>query len=92
MVQVNKKYKPCCGRICGLGGCQTQEDGGCYCLCRLKDKEQMLLSLLDGTSYQVNGAVIYEPGRVKTPAGGFFKENYLRELEKVRERIKTYEI
>jgi hypothetical protein len=31
------KYKPCCGRRCLLYRCETQESGGCSCVCRLVD-------------------------------------------------------
>lgn len=78
--------------ICGLGNCATRDAGGCYCLCRLKDGKSMLLSLLDGTSCRINGCVVYEPGRIRTPLGGFEKDNALKELASVREKIKTYEL
>jgi len=77
---------------CGVGGCKTRESGGCYCLCRLKDRESMLLSLLDGTSYRINDGVVYEPGRIPTPVRGFEKDNTLKELEQVREKIKSYKL
>ena len=86
------KYNGCCDKVCALGYCETRELGGCYCLCRLKDKEVMLLSLLDGSSYRVEDAVVYRPGIIPTPVGGFERINVLKELERVRERIKTYEV
>lgn len=41
------KYKPCCDKRCMLFDCETREDGGCYCLCRLKDFEETLASLIE---------------------------------------------
>lgn len=86
------KYKTCCARRCMVHGCDTKDNGGCYCLCRLKDREHTLLSLLDGTSYREKGFIIYEPGRIKTPLGGFEKDNATKDLDEVRKRIKEYEI
>lgn len=86
------KYKPCCDKRCGVSGCKTKEDGGCYCLCRLKDAKSTMLSLLDGTSYRWNGGIIYEPGRIKIPLDGLEKQNARKELEKIIEKIKTYEV
>jgi len=86
------KYKACCGRRCCLGKCETRKQGGCYCICRLKYAKRSLERLLDGTSYSYKGAIIYEPGRVKTPLGGLERQNRLDELDQVRAKIKEYEI
>lgn len=86
------KYKPCCNARCLVGGCKTQESGGCYCLCRLKDAEQTCLRLLSGECYRFGPGIIYKPGRIATPLEGDEKEKTECELYEIRERIKTYEI
>lgn len=85
------KYKPCCNKICCLGSCEVQAQGGCYCLCRLKDYESQLIDLIEGECHRNNGCVIYKPGLKITP-NAFEKENDEKELKKVREKIKEYEI
>jgi hypothetical protein len=85
------KYKPCCGRRCPLGNCETREEGGCYCLCRLKDAESSYLSLLAGSSYRYSGAQIYVSGKT-FPLSDDEKKEYHSGLEQIREKIKDYEI
>lgn len=84
------KYKPCCGRRCLLASCKTREAGGCYCLCRLKDMEGSLISMLKGHSYRCGPGVIYQPGR-NVPLEGEEKEKVIQDLEKVRQMFKKYE-
>jgi hypothetical protein len=86
------KYKPCCSKRCLLGRCEIRENGGCYCLCSLKDHENTLLSLLDGTSYRFENGIIYDPNRIPSPLGGFERKNAEELLERVRAKIKTYEV
>ena len=52
------KYKPCCGRRCGLANCKTQERGGCYCTCRLVDMISSLESVIEGRSV-ARGCIYY---------------------------------
>lgn len=78
---------------CCVGGCSTQEAGGCYCVCRLKGSESTLVSLLEGKAYLgVGGGIIFETNRAPTPLVGHEKEKTLQELKEVREKIKSYEI
>jgi hypothetical protein len=86
------KYKPCCGKRCMLGNCKTREDGGCYCLCHLKDHEAMILSLLDGTSKRYGDGIIFNPNVEAIPLEGDEKEKTQEELEKVKLQIKEYEV
>ena len=86
------KYKPCCGTGCLVGGCRTREAGGCYCVCRLKDREQTLQDLIYGKCYRRNGVIVYEAGIEKVPVHANDRRLALAELEKVRERLKKYEI
>ena len=89
---MNKKYKPCCGRRCLVLGCKSQEAGACYCLCRLIDQEFTIKALLNGTSYAHKGGIIYEPSRTPSPLTGDEKQEREKQLESVREKIKTYEL
>lgn len=86
------KYKPCCDKICALFGCETQKSGGCYCLCRLKDHESDLIHILEGKSYLQGDYIVYVPTRKPSPLKGQEKEDILIKLEKVRKKIKEYEI
>lgn len=92
MSEIKQKYKPCCGRRCLLGICQTRAEGGCYCLCRLKDYEDECLSISEGRSYRSNGAVVYLPNRKPIPLTGVDKDKVEKNLQQIREKIKTYEI
>ena len=85
------KYKPCCGRRCVLGNCPTQASGGCYCLCSLKDHESQLEDLISGRCHRQGNCIIYKPGFIATP-NDFEVQNDTKELEKVRAKIKEYEI
>lgn len=86
------KYKPCCDTRCLVGGCKTREDGGCYCVCRLKDAESSRLSLLEGRSYRFGGGIIYEPGRTPVPLEGKEEQETLNELMNIRKKLKEYEV
>lgn len=85
------RYKACCNSVCLIGNCKTRDAGGCYCVCRLKDYEDTLLSVLEGSSFWEGGGFIYEPARCRPPEGEE-KEKTLAELQKVREKLKDYEI
>ena len=85
------KYKRCCGRMCLLYSCKTREEGGCYCLCSLKDYESSLLSLISGHSYQINGCIIFEPNRKPIHLEGKDLLDKQELLENVRMKIKEYE-
>jgi hypothetical protein len=77
------KYKPCCVRRCGVGGCKTREQGGCYCICRLIDAIHMTKNIIEGKSFRKNGMIV-------TPAADLRKE-YLpgltKEAKKVEEEL-----
>lgn len=85
-----KLYTPCCNTVCLLGNCETRENGGCYCVCRLKDAESSCISLLEGKSYRKNGGIIYEPRRIPIPLVGEEKNQVEDNLKTIRERIKSY--
>ncbi len=86
------KYKNCCDRSCLLSHCETRNNGGCYCVCRLKDAENTCISLLEGKSYRSGVGIIYEPGRHKPLTEGEEKEKTLQQLANIRMRLKEYEI
>jgi hypothetical protein len=76
-----------------VGGCSTREEGGCYCVCRLKGSESTLLFILEGKAYVGDGGgIIYETNRDPIPLIGDEKEKTLQELKEVREKLKSYEI
>lgn len=85
------KYKPCCGRRCLLSKCATRDQGGCYCLCRLKDREGTILSLLAGRFYRRCGGIIYDHNRKPIPLEGEERDRVLKDIEAIRAKIKTYE-
>lgn len=85
------KYKPCCDSVCLLSYCETREAGGCYCVCRIKDSESSLISELKGETFRQREARVYVPGR-GIPLEGDVEEKVLEELQKVREKLKEYEI
>lgn len=85
------KYKSCCGRRCLLGSCETRDVGGCYCVCCLKDLESSLTNIISGSTYRQGNGIIYIPGR-EIPLKGKEKEETLKELDEVREKLKKYEI
>ncbi len=86
------KYKPCCGRRCLLGSCETRESGGCYCLCRLKDHENTLNDLLSGKVFQKDVGIIYIPNKTQIPLTGEEREEIIKKLEKLKIKLKEYEI
>lgn len=88
---MKKKYKPCCSKTCLVSGCETNELGGCYCVCRLVDAENTCLGLLEGKFFRQGGGIIYIPGRL-VPLVGPEKEETEKELIIIRERLKSYEI
>ncbi|CAB4126580.1 hypothetical protein UFOVP80_38 [uncultured Caudovirales phage] len=59
------KYKPCCDRRCLVAGCEINENGGCYCACRIADALHELQSILKGHTIVSNGAMVYIPDPVK---------------------------
>lgn len=85
------KYKSCCTSRCLLGTCETRDNGGCYCVCRLKDHEKTQLSLIEGSSYAHKGMVIYEPGKKTVPTPEDVKR-YQERLGVIRTKLKEYEI
>ncbi len=85
-----KKYKPCCSNRCLLGNCETRDDGGCYCLCRLKDSEHNLMNVLEGRTCLKNGLFIYSPNIIPKPIEGEEKEKIEKRLQDVRDKIKEY--
>ncbi len=84
------KYKPCCDNRCMVAGCTTRENGGCYCVCRLKDFERSLLSELSGNTIRFGAGMISRPGKFE-PLKGEEKENIDKQLEVIRQRLKKYE-
>jgi hypothetical protein len=52
------KYKPCCGRRCLLANCQTRDNGGCYCVCRIKDNIEILESTIRGEMLEMGSLFI----------------------------------
>lgn len=77
---------------CLMAGCETEKLGGCFCLCRLRDRKHELECLLEGAMLRKKGAVVYVPFRERIPLKGVEREMTLRQLEKIRERIAEYEI
>ena len=86
-----KKYKPCCDLKCLNGRCETRENGGCYCLCRMIDRESSLLLALEGALSRKEGYSIYVPGRY-IEVSQDEKNKLTKELYQLREKIKKYEI
>lgn len=74
-----------------LGHCETREDGGCYCVCLLKDAENNIERLLEGRTYKYGTGIIYDPRRPGKPLEGTEKEEALKELHDIRNRLKDYE-
>lgn len=64
------KYKACCGMRCLVAGCEINENGGCYCACRLSDR----ISLLEGV---IKGKTLHR-GCVYYPSIEARNENYNR--------------
>lgn len=79
------KYKPCCGRRCLNFTCETRENGGCYCLCRLIDYIHTLEDIIHD-----RGVIKY--GRIYLLPGSFekFKENMNEEEKIEREKEKEW--
>lgn len=92
MSDVKLKYKPCCNRRCCLGLCQTRSQGGCYCVCRLKDYEENCHDLLKGRAVRSNGVITFDPNGMPIPLGGFERDNVMKDLEEIQKRLKTYKI
>lgn len=91
------KYKPCCGRRCLLGNCETRESGGCYCVCQLVDHINTLEQLIKREIVSPN---VWFGSKEDTEK--YYRENkekcdkYIAEapalLEKAKKRLKKYEI
>lgn len=83
------KYKSCCNIKCALAHCETREQGGCYCVCRLKDQENQLQSLIAGQMYEQDGCIIYRPERSCEPPDN--KCILEKRLKAIRLQLKKYE-
>jgi len=91
------KYKPCCGSRCLLGYCETRENGGCYCVCRLIDHIHTLEGLING---DIVSPFIWFGDKKKQEE--YYEKNkeecdkYINQspklLEKAKEKLKFYEI
>jgi hypothetical protein len=98
------KYKPCCERICMVSGCETQEQGGCYCVCRLLDYLNNFKLTLDGYQIYRNKCIIYYPDKVMAQEAyknlidnqKIDHDEYVKKIpERIRQlenKIKSYEI
>lgn len=55
------KYKACCEWRCLLGNCDIRDNGGCKCVCNLKDAISGLESVIEGIELPWGGGYIYYP-------------------------------
>jgi hypothetical protein len=96
------KFKACCAYQCALGGCETRENGGCYCLCRLFDRLHALENVIEGKQFVLpsGGSVYYaeEEDRKrfyqnnKEMVDEFKINKAPKLLEEVKSKIKEYEM
>ncbi len=100
-----KKYKPCYERRCLVYGCKSQEQGACYCICRLIDRIGTLQDIIDGSMIKDGAACIYIPDeqrrrvhieKMTNERRKEYEDFRLNEapelLKKHQEKLKTYEI
>lgn len=88
-----KKYKSCCGLRCLLEKCEVRDNGGCYCVCILKDYEHSLERVLDRSIGLIpGGGFIYKPEKAYPPLHSFERIEIKKKLKNIRKKIKTYEL
>lgn len=96
------KYKPCCNLYCLMLNCETRENGGCACVCKIKIQENLLNGHINGTIFFINGASIYVAEHYreeflsklsyeqKEENKLYREEKAPKELEKVKKELKKY--
>jgi len=101
--EVIMKYKPCCSRRCCVAGCPINEQGGCYCACRIMDGIKMAKSVIEGHSVG-KGCIYYsqlEDAKnhvARLTPEKRAEEDHFREvtapeiLKNLEEKLKSYEI
>ena len=98
------KYKPCCGKRCMVLGCETKEQGACYCICRMHDQISHLESIIEGSTLYDGIGMQYIPDdqfRKKVfDSWSIEKQETYRDfqkgspllIEKFKEKLKEFEI
>ncbi len=85
-------YKPCCGRTCLLGGCDTRDAGGCYCVCRLIDGINMHKKLLAGKAVYSDGAIAWGPAIEKKILSEEERTNFTEVLKSLEKHLEKYKL
>ncbi len=85
------KYKPCCNTVCMVHGCESREQGACYCCCRLLDHIDNMHQIINGKAFFKGECIVY-PGFDKhrfTPHANDI-EVAKEQLVKLQEKLKDY--
>lgn len=81
------KYKPCCDGRCGVYGCESKDQGACYCCCRLLDNIAAMQDIIDGKARFEGDCIIYGfPGL----GCGHGTKTAKDRLERLQEKLKDY--
>jgi hypothetical protein len=98
------KYKPCCGKRCMVAGCETKEQGACYCICRMHDQIRDLERIIEGRTLYDGIGMQYIPNDqfrqqvldswsdVEKETLRLFKLEAPNLILKFKEKLKEYEI
>jgi len=98
------KYKACCERRCLIHKCKIRDQGGCYCVCRLSDAISQIQSVIDGKTIRYEMGFVYIPDddlrqkdidRMTKEQKEYYetyKNSCHKEIERLKEKLKEYEI